>query len=301
MAAVPLLASLVAVIVAAPAATPVTTPLELTVATATSLVAQLTTRPLSAFPAESLGVALSGTELPTATLAVAGLTLTVATGTTTTVTAALPLFPPLVAVIVAVPAETPVTRPLPFTLAAPPLLLVQVIVRPLSGLPAESSAVALSCSVLPTATRPVAGLTLTVATGTTTTVAAALPLLPPLVAVIVAVPAEMPVTRPLPFTLAAPPLLLVHVMVRPLSGLPAESSAVALSCSVLPTATRPVAGLTLTVATGTTTTVAAALPLLPPLVAVIVAVPAEMPVTRPLPFTLAAPPLLLVHVMVRPL
>src|SRR5437762_1067643 len=85
MAAVPLLPSLVAVIVAEPTETPVTTPLELTVATATSLVAQLTARPLSAFPAESVGVVLSGTELPTATLAVAGLTLTVATGTATTV------------------------------------------------------------------------------------------------------------------------------------------------------------------------------------------------------------------------
>src|SRR2546430_87159 len=166
MAAVPLMLSLVAVTVAAPASTPVPTPLELTVATATSLVAQLTTRPLSAFPAESLGVALSGTELATATLAVAGLTLTVATGTTTTVTAALPLLPPLAAVIVAVPAEAPVTSPLTFTLATPPLLLVHVMVRPLSGLPVESWAVAPSCAVPPTNTRAVAGLTTTVSTGT---------------------------------------------------------------------------------------------------------------------------------------
>src|SRR5205814_9620185 len=107
---------------------------------------------------------------------------------TPTVTAALPPYRALVAVIVAGPAEPPVTRPLPFTLAAPPLLLVQVIVRPLSGLPAESSAVALSCSVLPTATRPVAGLSLTVSTGTPPTLTAALPPFPPPAAGIAAAP-----------------------------------------------------------------------------------------------------------------
>src|SRR5256886_1849470 len=166
MAAVPLLPSLVAVIVAEPAATPVTTPLELTAATAALLVAQLTARPLSALPAESRGVAVSGTDPPTATLAEPGLTLTDATGTATTVTAALPLFPPLVAVIVAVPAETPVTSPLPSTLATLPLLLVHVMIRPLSGLPVESWAAAPSCAVPPTNTRAVAGLTTTVSTGT---------------------------------------------------------------------------------------------------------------------------------------
>src|SRR5437763_15762177 len=150
MAAVPLLPSLVAVIVAEPAATPVTTPLELTAATAALLVAQLTARPLSALPAESRGVAVRGTDPPTATLAEPGLTLTDATGTATTVTAALPLFPPLVAVIVAVPAETPVTSPLLFTPAPPPLLLVPVMVRPLSGLPVEPSGGAPSPSVAPT-------------------------------------------------------------------------------------------------------------------------------------------------------
>src|SRR2546430_13857154 len=178
MAAVAFLLPWVAVMVADPAAPPVPTPLELTAATAALLVAQLTARPLSALPAESRGVAVSGTDPPTATLAEPGLTLTDATGTATTVTAALPLLPPLVAVIVAVPAETPVTSPLLFTPATPPLLLVHVMVRPLSGLPVESWGVAPSCTVAPTNTRAVAGLTTTVSTGnapgqTTLTLAAA--------------------------------------------------------------------------------------------------------------------------------
>jgi hypothetical protein len=61
---VPLFPSLVAVIVALPTATAVTNPLPLTVATAEALVAQVTTRPVSAFPAESRGVATSCTVWP---------------------------------------------------------------------------------------------------------------------------------------------------------------------------------------------------------------------------------------------
>src|SRR5437762_13930952 len=100
MAAVPLLPSLVAVIVAEPAATPVTTPLELTAATAALLVAQLTARPLSALPAESRGLAVSGTDPPTATLAEPVLKLTDATGTARTVSGALPVLPPRAAGVV---------------------------------------------------------------------------------------------------------------------------------------------------------------------------------------------------------
>src|SRR5438045_9638117 len=101
MAAVPLLPSLVAVIVAEPAATPVTTPLELTAATAALLVAQLTARPLSALTAESRGVAVSGTDPPTATLAEPGIKLTGVQGTATNVTDALARTPLLAAVHIA--------------------------------------------------------------------------------------------------------------------------------------------------------------------------------------------------------
>ena len=77
---VPRLPSLVAVIVARPAVRPVTRPLLLTVATPASLLVQVTTRPVSGVPLASVGVAASCTVCPGVRLAVAGLTLTAATG-----------------------------------------------------------------------------------------------------------------------------------------------------------------------------------------------------------------------------
>jgi hypothetical protein len=65
MAAVPFLPSLVAVIVAAPALAAVTRPPEPTVAMEELLVAHVTVRPLSAFPAESFVVAESRMVWPT--------------------------------------------------------------------------------------------------------------------------------------------------------------------------------------------------------------------------------------------
>src|SRR5256885_11484099 len=77
-----------------------------------------------------------------------------------TVTVAVPLFPPLVAVIVAVPAPTPVTSPAALTLATPGLLVAHVIVRPVRARPNESCGVPLICTVLPTDTLAVGGLRL---------------------------------------------------------------------------------------------------------------------------------------------
>src|SRR5206468_1171691 len=130
-------------------------------------------------------------------VAVAGLTVTEATGTIVTVIAAVPFLPSLVAVIVAEPAATPVTRPVVLTLAIAVLLLAHVTTRPLKILPAASFVTAASCWVPPTLTLADAGLTVTEATGTSVTVIAAVPLLPSLVAVIVADPVATAVTRPL--------------------------------------------------------------------------------------------------------
>ena len=75
--------------------------------------------------------------------------------------------------IVADPATTPVTRPLPFTVATAMLLLAQVTTRPASGVPLASLGVAVSCTVCPTGTLADAGLTVTEATGTVVMVTAA--------------------------------------------------------------------------------------------------------------------------------
>src|SRR5437763_17049541 len=119
----------------------------------------------------------------------------------------------------------------------------------------------------------VAGFTATEATGTAATVPVALPAFPSLVAVIVADPAALLVTRPLGLTVATAVLLLAHVTVRPVSALPAESFGGAVSCTVCPTVRVAVAGATASEATGTDGTVIAAVLLLPSLVAVIVAEP----------------------------
>ena len=125
-------------------------------------------------------------------------------------TLAVPLFPSLVAVIVADPAAFAVTNPLALTVATVVLLLAHVIVRPVSTLPAESLVVTDSCAVWPMIRLDEAGLTATEATGTTVTVTVAVPFLPSLVAVIVTVPAAM-AARSAPDTLATPGALLAQV------------------------------------------------------------------------------------------
>ena len=304
-AAVPDLPSLVAVMVAEPAATPVTTPtvtspLAVTVATAALLVAHVTTRPLNGLPLASRRFAVSCAACPAATLSVAGLILTDATGTTFTVTAALPVLPSLVAVIVTAPAATPVTSPVAETVAVAGALDAQVIARPGSTVPPASFGLATSCALAPTSTSAVAGLITTEATGTFATVTAADPFLPSLVAVIVTLPAAMAVARPVDDTVAADGFELDHVIARPASTVPAASCVVAVSCTVAPTRMFATLGATATEATGTLDTVTVAVPVWPSLAAVMVAVPSATPLTRPAPSTVATAPSLVVHVTVRP-
>src|SRR5207249_4612 len=174
------------------------------------------------------------------------------------------------------PAVTPVTRPLPLTVATLVLLLPHVTVRPVRVPPFASLGVAVSCVVPPSATLADAGATVTVATGTCTTVVTAVPPLPP------PVPAALPVTSPAALTVATLVLLLAHVTARPTSGLPFASFGVAVSGTVFPSSTVAVAGVTSTVATGTVVpTVIAPVSLSPSLLAVILAAPLVPPVTAP--------------------
>src|SRR5437588_622316 len=212
-------------------------------------------------------------------LAVAGATETDATGTRFTITAALPVLPSLVAVIVTAPPTTPVTSPPADTVATVGALDAHVTERPVSTLPAASLVVAASCTRVPTSTVAVTGVIATAATGTGATVTAAVPLWPSLVAVIVAAPTATPVTRPLVETVATALLLVVQVTVRPVSGVPLASLGVAASCTAPPTYMFGAAGKTVIAATGRFATVTVAVPLFPSLVAVIVAGPAAMAVT----------------------
>src|SRR4026208_269927 len=127
--AVPVTNSMVAEMVTGPPTRfAVTRPVWFTEATDGSLDDQFTGRPVRTLPASSFGVAVSWVVAWSAMLA-APLTVTVATGTLLTVTWTEPLLPPLLAVTVVVPTETPVIEPssvVPDTVAIAGLLEVQV-------------------------------------------------------------------------------------------------------------------------------------------------------------------------------
>src|SRR3989441_801786 len=212
-----------------------------------------------------------------------------------------PLWPSLVAVIVAEPATFAVPGPVPVPVATGVLVLAHVTVRPVRMWPVASRRVAVSCCVWPAGTLADAGLTVTDATGTPLTVMLAVPLWPSLVAVMVTAPATTPVTSPVLFTVAIVLSLDDQPIARPVNGLPLASRGVAVSCTVCPIATVPELGVTVTAATGATVTVTVAVPLCPSLVAVIVTgPPAATPPTRPVPVRLAMALLLDCQAMTRP-
>jgi hypothetical protein len=174
-----------------------------------------------------------------------------ATGACVTVTVALPVFPSLVAMMFAVPTATAVTTPAEDTVATVVLSELHVTARPVSVAPFASSVVAVACEV-PTAVIELGTrATVTDATGTGVTVMAEVPLLPSLVAVIVADPAVCDVTSPVASTDATEGSVDVQATARPVKMLSPASFATAESCCVEPATSVAVDGLTDTLATGT--------------------------------------------------
>jgi hypothetical protein len=224
--------SLVAVMLAEPTTNPVATPAAVTVATAVLLDAQVTVRPVSKVPFASLRVAVKFEVDPLWTLALAGETVTVATGAMETVTVAVPDFPSLVAVMVDVPTVNPVTRPADVTLATSRLLELHVTTRLVTTRPLTSFTVAVNGVVPAMKIEAVGGVTVTVPTGASVTVIAELPTFPSLVAVIIADPDAPPVTRPVEDTLATLGLFDAHVTTRSVTTVPFWSFTVAVSCVV---------------------------------------------------------------------
>jgi hypothetical protein len=277
-----------AVMLAVPTDTAVTTPSAETVAMAVLPEVHVTARPVSVAPFASRVVAVA-CAVPTAVMEFGvRVTLTVATGTAVTLIDAVPVCPSLVAVMVAAPTDTAVTRPLVLTVATPRLLELHATGRPLRTSPLAARITAVACVVAPAMSEDAASVTLTVATGTGFTVIEDVPVFVSLVAVIVTgPPAATAVTRPFPSTVAAAVLLDVHVTTRPVSTRPFASLVTAVNCCVGVTPTTNVAdvGLTVTIATGTGLTVIAGVVALgaDSLVAVIVAVPTVTAVTVVVP------------------
>jgi len=230
IAAVPDCPSLVAVMVTPPAASAVTVPAEETVATAALLVAHVTERPVRTWPALSLVIAASARLWPTVSEALAGETATDATGAgagadEATVTVSLVVIPSLVALMSAEPAAIPDTVadvPEPETPATDGLLLFQVTAWSIT-LPAPSSTDAVTVPDAPTLSASACGESSTLTVGVVTAMLE-VPVRPPLVAVIVAVPPANAVTSPLEETEATALLDVAQVTVLPLIGVPVESS-----------------------------------------------------------------------------
>ena len=230
--ALPDFPSLVAVSAATPTPLAVAKPVVLTTTTLVSLAVQLTARPVSGPPAESFIAAASSSVWPTYTLAVAGVTATLATGTGRITSVTVPVFPSIVAVSVTVPTARVATRPVPEIVARVVSPEVQLIARPKSGTPPASLGVAVSCTVCDTRTVSAVAVTTTLATGTGVTVTLAVPCTVPAAAVIVAVPAFNAVTVP-PLTVATVASFDVHVILS-LSKAPEASFARAVRAPVCP-------------------------------------------------------------------
>jgi hypothetical protein len=141
MVADPLIPSLVAVMLADPAATAVARPLAFTDATFVFELLHVIERPLNTFPPASWSTATAWVVCPTVSDGAFNVTATDATGAIAgvAVTAEVPLFPSLVAVIVAVPALTAVTLPLDDTVATAVLDDDHDAARPVSVLPFASA------------------------------------------------------------------------------------------------------------------------------------------------------------------
>ena len=216
----------VAVIVALPTAMPVMAPVDaFTVATAVLLELQAIVRPVSTLLAESRVVAVACAVAPTTIDPVLSETLTEATDAGDVVPElmivmlAVPIFSEEIAVIVALPAATPVTIPVEaLTVAIAVLLDFHVTATPVMMLLLESRVVAVACVEVLTLIEGETSETETVATLPTVgapTVMPAAPEMPDAVATMLAVPAPTPVTTPVvELTIATAVFAELHVTAR---------------------------------------------------------------------------------------
>lgn len=216
-----------------------------------------------------------------------------------TVTVKDPDLPPADAVMIAVPAFSPLMSPDDETPATVGALLDHVTVV-LSFAPLGSRTVAVACSVCPTVTLALGAVTVTLATVGAVTTSVALDVMPSTVPEMDTVPAPTAVTAPRLDTVAIEVFELFHVTVRPVMMFPDASVAVAVACVVPPTRMLDEPSTTLTLATVAVDTVSVIEPDTPSTVAVTFDVPTLAPVITPALDTVATLGALLDQVTVRP-
>jgi hypothetical protein len=219
---------MVALTVVTPAFNPVMAPVELTVATDASELVHSGTTFCIIWPSESLAIRRRVTGLPTFRETESWFIETVFTGMRM-LSDALAVFPSTATVIITLPIAFAVTRPKLEIVALAVSDELQVTERPVRIPPALSLRVWVSCWVVPITSVAVAGLIVTVATGTKI-VRAAVPNFPSLVAVTVTLPPARAVTIPLLETVTFVESDELQVTVRPVSVPPALSFNVAVSC-----------------------------------------------------------------------
>jgi hypothetical protein len=183
---------------AVPAATAVTKPADETVAAAVLELDHEIVRPDKVFPFASLSTAAACVVCPVVRLDELSVTVTEATGAgggggaVVLVTPALPIFPSLVALMVALPAASALTSPAADTEAMVGAELLHVIVRSVTTAPVESLTTAVACVVPPTCSEEAARETLTEPMGILFTTIVALASTPSAFAVTLAFPTRFP-------------------------------------------------------------------------------------------------------------
>ena len=200
--AAPVFPSTLALMTTGPGAAAPTTPPLVTVAIDVFELDHTSVRPDSGRPLTSSTVAVMVSDCPTVIFGAGEVRTTRSAGAGVTVTVAVPDFPSLVAVIVAVPDVTPVTRPELETVATATLLLDHVTTRPVVTAPVTSRTTAESCVLEFSTTEAVCGCTVTVPTPKLETATLAMPTFPSTVAEIWTVPAATAVTTPVADTVA---------------------------------------------------------------------------------------------------
>ena len=227
---------------------------------------------------------------PTGMLGLGGVTDMEDRAAEVTVRAALPETIPEVAVMIVAPAATAVARPLLLTVTTKIFDELQVIcVVILKLVPSEYAPVAVNCWVTPAGMLGLAGVTDMEDKVAEVTVRVVLPEILPEMAVMVAVPAEEAVARPLLLTVTTnvfDELQVTCVVILKL--VPSEYAPVAVNCWMNPVGMLELAGVTDMEERVAEITVRVVLPEISPEVAVMVAVPAATAVARPLLLTVAA-------------